>query len=162
MRILGVDPGLNITGYGLIDIKNNKPELLHFGHIRTRAKQNLSERLQLIFEQLNSVIKKYQPDTVAIEDLFYADNVKTAIIMGHARGTAIIAATSNNARVSEYSAREVKMSVVGNGAASKQQVKFMVCNMLNIKDISPDDASDALAVALCAWHRESLERKISK
>lgn len=160
MRILGVDPGLNITGYGIIEISGRKPSLLKFGHIRTSTKNSLAERIHHIYQTLNTIIAEYKPDRVAIEDLFYAENVKTAIVMGHARGAAIVAAMQNNAVVSEFSPREVKMSVVGNGAAAKSQVKFMVSNILKVKEnITPDDASDALAVALCQWHRLELERK---
>ena len=157
--ILGIDPGLNVTGYGLIEIKGNKPSLIKYGTIRTDAKQELAERLFKIFKTLNEIIFEFQPNYVAIEDIFYAENVKTAIVMGHARGTAIVAAMQNGAKVSQYSAREVKMSVVGNGAAAKSQVNYMVSNILRIKEkITPDDASDALAIALCQWHR--LEREL--
>lgn len=158
--ILGIDPGLNVTGYGLIKIEGNKPSLIKFGTIRTSPKRELSERLHQIFVSLHEIIFEYQPHYVAIEDIFYAENVKTAIVMGHARGTAIVAAMQNGARVSEYTAREVKMSVVGNGAAAKSQVNFMVSNILRIKEkITPDDASDALAVALCKWNRLARELK---
>jgi crossover junction endodeoxyribonuclease RuvC len=160
IRILGIDPGLNTTGYGLIEVNNTKPVLLKFGHIRTNSKNSLSERIHHIFRTLNSIIAEYKPERVAIEDLFYAENVKTAIVMGHARGAAIVAAMQNNSIVSEFSPREVKMSVVGNGAAAKNQVKFMVSNILKVKEnITPDDASDALAVALCQWHRMQLESR---
>jgi crossover junction endodeoxyribonuclease RuvC len=160
LRILGIDPGLNVTGYGLIEINGRKPELLKYGHISTNSKNNLAERLHLIFQTLNKIIFEYKPDRVAIEDLFYAENVKTAIVMGHARGAAIVAAMQNDATVAEFTAREVKMSVVGNGAASKTQVKYMVANILSVKeDIKPDDASDALAVALCQWHRLQSEAR---
>jgi crossover junction endodeoxyribonuclease RuvC len=159
LKILGIDPGVNVTGYGVIYIRENgEPELLGFGHIRTKSKQSLSERLQKIFVSLQQVIETYRPDCVAIEDLFYAENVKTAIVMGHARGAAIIAATNNQIPVSEFSPREVKMSVVGSGAAAKSQVRYMVKNLLAYTDaIEPDDASDALAVALCKWHRMNID-----
>ncbi len=159
-RILGIDPGLNVTGYGIIEIQAKKPRLLKYGHIRTKPKESLAERLHFIFDSLDSIVSDYKPDRVAIEDVFYAENVKTAIVMGHARGAAIVAATKNNASVSEFTAREVKMSVVGNGAASKSQVNFMVSNILRVKEkITPEDASDALAVALCQMHRLSKEEK---
>ncbi len=159
-RILGIDPGLNITGYGIIDIQTNKPKLIKYGHIRTKSKESLSHRLHIIFESLDSIISEYKPDRVAIEDIFYAENVKTAIVMGHARGAAIVAATKNNSSVGEFTAREVKMSVVGNGAASKSQVNYMVGNILRVKEkITPEDASDALAVALCQMHRLQREAK---
>ena len=155
LTILGIDPGLNITGYGIIRIaEDNKPRLFTYGHIHTNANKKLSERLYKIHQELSLVIEKYAPDEIAIENIFYAENVKTAIIMGHARGAAIIAAMKHGVDVDEYSPREVKMSVVGTGGAVKSQVNFMVRNLLQIRDqIEPDDASDALAVAICHWHR---------
>jgi len=158
--ILGVDPGLNITGYGLIEIsEETSSRLLTYGHIRTSAKSTLAERIFKIYTELNAVIKEFRPQVVAIENIFYAENIKTAISMGHARGAAMVAAMSNQAIVREYSPREVKMSVVGNGAAVKAQVKFMVQSILRLtQTIQPDDASDALAVALCHWHRQKDER----
>ncbi|MGD9489282.1 MAG: crossover junction endodeoxyribonuclease RuvC [Calditrichaceae bacterium] len=164
IKILGVDPGLNITGYGMIEIaENENPQLFTYGHIRTNARKSLSERLHQIYSKLNDVINEHQPDFMAIEDLFYAENVKTAIIMGHARGAAIVAGMNNGVDVTEYTAREVKMSVVGNGAAAKSQVQFMVRNILGVKEkIEPDDASDALAVALCKWHRLGKDKKLGR
>lgn len=158
--ILGIDPGLNITGFGLIQAFDKKdPLLIDYGHIRTDAKTTLSERIYHIFTNLNLIISKAQADIIAIEDLFYAANVKTAIVLGHARGAAIVAAMENNLKVFEYTPREVKMSVVGNGAAVKSQVQFMVRSILKLKEnITPMDASDALAVALCHWNRMKLEK----
>lgn len=154
-KIMGIDPGLNITGYGIIKIDDNdNPQLLTYGHIKTKAKGSLADRLYLIYQRLNDVIVENKPDFIAIESIFYAENIKTAIVMGHARGAAIVAAMKNAAQVKEYSPREIKLSVVGNGAAAKSQVKYMVQNLLKIRqDIKPDDASDALAAALCHWHR---------
>lgn len=158
--ILGIDPGLNITGYGVVRVVARKPKLISYGHIKTNAKESLSQRLYHIFESLETVLEEFKPDRVAIEDVFYAQNVKTAIVMGHARGVAIAAAMKSKAQVNEYTAREVKQSVVGSGSASKEQVKFMVRNMLRIKEeIKPDDASDGLAIALCGMHRMELEKK---
>ncbi len=128
-----------------------------YGHIRTSAKTDLPDRLLKISEAIKALLQEYKPDNVAVENIFYADNVKTAIVMGHARGAILVAAKMAGADVFEYAPREVKMSVVGNGAASKSQVKFMVSRLLSIKEtITPDDASDALAVALCQWHRQKL------
>jgi crossover junction endodeoxyribonuclease RuvC len=103
---------------------------------------------------LSELIAKYKPDQVALEDIFYSDNVKTAIVMGHARGVSLLAPINLGITPAEYSPREVKQAVVGRGNASKEQVHFMVKNILNLtEDISPDDASDALAVAICHYHR---------
>ncbi|HGY55028.1 MAG TPA: crossover junction endodeoxyribonuclease RuvC [Caldithrix abyssi] len=163
MKILGIDPGLNITGYGIIEIAGDAhPRLITFGHIRTSSKKALSERLFRIYRELDTLIRAETPDISAIENVFYADNVKTAILMGHVRGAAIVAAMNNAVPVHEYTPREVKQAVVGNGAAAKSQVKFMVRNLLRIKeDIQPDDASDALAVAFCHWHRMKFDKLVS-
>ena len=162
LRILGIDPGLNITGYGIIEIaEGKKPQLFTYGHIRTNAKQNLADRLYKIYLELNKIIKENQPGIVSIESIFYAENVKTAIVMGHARGAALVAAVKNGIPVHEYSPREIKQSVVGSGAAAKSQVKFMIKNLLSITlDIEPDDASDALAAAFCYWHRSKTAQLI--
>ncbi|MBD3225692.1 MAG: crossover junction endodeoxyribonuclease RuvC [Caldithrix sp.] len=154
---MGIDPGLNITGYGLINISDSdNPQLSGHGYIRTNSRQSLADRLKKIYSELFTLIQYNKPDIVAIENIFYAENVKTAIVMGHARGAAIVAAVNNEIDVKEYSPREIKMSVVGNGAAGKMQVRYMVANLLGIREeIEPDDASDALAVALCHWHRSN-------
>jgi len=153
--ILGIDPGLNITGYGIIKIAEAQhPQLFTYGHIRTNPKKNLAERLQKIYSGLEAVFTEFRPQQVAIESIFYADNVKTAIVMGHARGAAMVAAVNSGAEVAEYSPREIKLSVVGNGGAVKSQVQFMVRSILKLREtIKPEDASDALAAALCHWHR---------
>lgn len=160
LTILGIDPGISRTGYGIISIaEGDHPQLFKYGTISTKANDSLAQRLHLIYSQLESIIQDSKPDILAIESIFYAENVKTAIVMGHARGAAIVAGMNNKTEVAEYSPREIKQSVVGHGAASKSQVRFMVGRLLNIKEsIQPDDASDALAVALCHWHRLKFKR----
>ncbi len=160
MKILGIDPGLNTTGYGILEISDQaSPKIVTYGAIKTNAKMTLATRLNKIFENISKIAKEYRPDIVAVESLFYAENVKTAIVMGHARGAVLVAAMQHNAAVVEFSPREVKMSVVGNGAASKEQVNFMVRQILKLRqEIKPDDASDALAIALCHWHRSKLNK----
>lgn len=159
--ILGIDPGLHITGYGIIEtLSGQAPKLITYGHIRTNSKESLAERLQKIYAGLSEVIEKHNPGMVSIESIFYADNVKTAIVMGHARGAAILAAVNSGAEVNEYSPREIKMSVVGSGSAAKTQVGFMVRNILKLREpIEPDDASDALAAALCHFNRMRVIRQ---
>ena len=154
MIILGIDPGLNASGYGVVDLVNGSPQCVSFGCIQTRRLPNLSEKLKKIFDDLTNVIQTFNPQFCAIEDIFYHENVNTAIIMGHARGVAILAARQAGVEVFEYTSREIKMSVTGNGAASKQQIQSMIQNMLSLqKPPTPYDASDALAVALCHYHR---------
>jgi crossover junction endodeoxyribonuclease RuvC len=157
-RILGIDPGTQITGAGIIEV-GAAGELKHCYHgcIKTKRKESLSFRLKQIYSGLLDIMEQYQPDEVALEDIFYSDNVKTAIVMGHARGVALLAPMQHGIQPAEYSPREVKMAVVGNGGASKIQVKFMVENILNLKGkIESQDAADALAVALCHFHRMKL------
>jgi crossover junction endodeoxyribonuclease RuvC len=155
IRILGIDPGSRITGLGIIDVIDKKDfKLCYHGCIKTDRKTTLPLRLKQIYNGLTELIEKYRPDYIALEDIFYSDNVKTAIVMGHARGVSLLAAVNLGIIPAEYSPREVKQSVVGRGNASKEQVHFMVKNILNVAiDILPDDASDALAVALCHYHR---------
>ena len=157
IRILGVDPGSQVTGLGVIEVYNNRDlKLCYYGCIRTSRKDSLPFRLKQIYQGLIDIIKEFHPDHVALEDIFYSDNVKTAIVMGQARGVSLLAPVNMGIEPAEYSPREVKLAVVGNGNASKNQVHFMVKNMLRItEDISPDDASDALAVAICHNHRLS-------
>jgi len=154
MIILGIDPGVSVTGYGVIEVDGNCARCIDYGSISTRGQKQLSLRLEIIFDGLNRVIETYQPQFCAIENIFYSDNVKTAIVMGHARGVAMLAAQKHSVRVYEYSPREVKMSIAGMGAASKKQVSAMVKTILQLKEEPhPIDAADALAVALCHHHR---------
>jgi len=155
IRILGVDPGSQVTGLGIVEVLDNRElKLCYYGCIKTDRKASLAFRLKQIYTGMTELIEKYKPDHVALEDIFYSDNVKTAIVMGHARGVSLLAPINLGITPAEYSPREVKQAVVGRGNASKEQVHYMVKNMLNIsEDISPDDASDALAVALCHYHR---------
>jgi crossover junction endodeoxyribonuclease RuvC len=155
IRILGIDPGTQITGIGIIDIDHkNCISICHYDGIRTNRKESLSYRLKQIYDGIIQAIKNYQPDYIALEDIFYSDNIKTAIVMGHARGICLLASINMGIEPAEYSPREVKLSVVGQGGASKNQVQFMVKKILNYNDnIHPADAADALAVALCHYHR---------
>ncbi len=150
MIILGVDPGSIATGYGLINSNGQKNVLLDYGVIRTDSKKSLPEKLKEIFEGLSQIIAQKHPDELAIEETFYSKNAKSALVMGQARGVAILAAACAKISVYEYSPKEVKCSVVGRGNASKLQVQYMVKNLLRLKDLpQPPDAADALAVALC-------------
>jgi len=162
LTILGVDPGIKNTGYGIVKVaENNQPQLFTYGHIHTNAKNSLAERLYQIYSGLEKIIKQVSPDIMVVENIFYSENVKTAIIMGHARGAILTAGMNNACKIAEYSPREVKQSVVGNGGAAKEQVHYMVKRLLNIsEDIQPDDASDAVAVALCHWHKLKYNRLV--
>jgi crossover junction endodeoxyribonuclease RuvC len=156
--ILGVDPGSMATGYGLIKSNLQENILVDCGVIRTDSKKSLPEKLKQIFEGLSQIIAKKHPDELAIEETFYSKNAKSALVMGQARGVAILAAACAKISVWEYSPREVKCSIVGRGDASKHQVQFMVKNLLSLRGLpQPEDAADALAVALC--HARRMKQK---
>ncbi len=154
MRILGVDPGTLVTGFGVLEKNGSGCKVLEFGCVKLSSRDGFPQRLKKIYDELTDVIKRHRPDEFAIEDLFYAQNVKVALKMGHARGVAILAAANHQIPTAEYSPREVKMAVVGNGGASKQQVQKMIQQILKLQHPpEPMDASDALAVAICHLHR---------
>lgn len=163
MIILGIDPGLSVTGYGVIRTTGRNPLCLGFGGIYTPGTDTLAKKLEKIFDGICEVILKYVPEECAVENIFYHENVKTAIVMGHARGVVMLAAQKSRMPVFEYSPREVKMSTVGIGSASKQQVSAMVKTILQLSETpKPHDAADALAVALCHHHRMKMNRLINE
>ena len=150
VRILGVDPGSNCTGYGIITGEGDEIRYIGSGYIAARKKTTRYDRLKAIFERIDSVIKEYSPTHFAIEDVFYSKNAKSSLVLGEARGAAILAAALAELPVFEYSAREVKLSVTGHGAADKSQVNFMLGKILRLQDPPENnDESDALAVAVC-------------
>tara|TARA_Y100001934_G_scaffold2155_1_gene3317 strand:+ start:565 stop:1044 length:480 start_codon:yes stop_codon:yes gene_type:complete len=150
MKVLGIDPGLGNTGYGIISAVNNNFELIEYCVIKTNSKDKLANRLKIIFNEVTNLISKHKPNILSIEEIFYSKNVKSSLLLGHARGVAIAAASVNEILVYEYAARKIKQSLTGNGNAHKDQVRFMVKNLLKMDTIpKSDDASDALAIALC-------------
>tara|TARA_Y100001970_G_scaffold285991_1_gene407062 strand:- start:149 stop:631 length:483 start_codon:yes stop_codon:yes gene_type:complete len=150
MIIIGIDPGLVNTGYGIISIKNEIPSLIDFGIIAPNTKDSVPERIFTIFTDVCYLIEKYNPNIFSIEDVFYSRNFKSAMLLGQARGAAILAASKYKISIFEYSAKKVKQSITGNGNADKTQVQYMVSKILNIKNNSiPLDASDALAIGMC-------------
>jgi crossover junction endodeoxyribonuclease RuvC len=155
IRILGIDPGTQITGVGVIEIdEKGIARSCYYGSIRTRIKDPLPLRLKIIYSGLIEVIERFKPHFIALEDIFFSENIKTAIVMGHARGVSLLAAINQGLEPYEYSPREVKLAVVGRGDASKRQVEYMVKSILKIQEeIHPADAADALAVALCHFNR---------
>jgi len=146
--ILGIDPGSRVTGYGLVSATGNRLEFVACGCIRTEA-PNLPERLQQIFIGLSEVIETHCPQQAAIEEVFMGRNPGSALKLGQARGSAIIACLQHNLPLEEYSARKVKQAIVGRGGAEKQQVQHMVRALLGIEQTVQEDAADALAVAIC-------------
>ncbi|MBT5225844.1 MAG: crossover junction endodeoxyribonuclease RuvC [Candidatus Marinimicrobia bacterium] len=150
MRVLGVDPGLGITGFSIMDTKRNQTHLSAYGTIKPKPKDSLPKRLNYLFEEMNKILDQFSPDVMAIKDAFYSKNVKSAMTLGQARGSLILAAAQADISVYEFAPRKVKMSVCGNGAASKEQVSYMVTQILKLKEPpKPMDVSDAMAVGLC-------------
>ncbi len=158
MKVLGIDPGLGNTGYGIVSAVNNNFELIDFGVIKTNSKDKLAHRLQIIFNEISQLITDHQPNIFSIEEIFYSKNVKSSLLLGHARGVAMAAASVNNILVYEYAARKIKQSLTGNGNAHKDQVQFMVKNLLKMNEApKSNDASDALGIALCYLLQNKLE-----
>jgi len=156
MIILGIDPGIADTGWGVIKKeKSGNLKCLGYGSIQTNSKLSLSERLVLLNNELNQIIKKYQPKIAGVEELFFFKNVKTALIVGHARGVILLNIKNNNLILKEFTPLQVKQAVSTYGKASKLQVQKMVKMILNLKELpKPDDAADALAVAICASNNQ--------
>ncbi len=153
MIILGIDPGFAITGYGVVQYIGNKFKTLDYGAVETHKDIPFPERLEKIFFTLETIIEQYRPDAIAIEELFFNKNVKTALQVGHGRGVAVLAAARSDADIFEYTPLQVKQAVVGYGRADKRQVQEMVKIILNLKEYpKPDDVADALAVAICHAH----------
>ena len=161
MRILGIDCGTEHTGYGLIESDGRSHRMVIAGCIRTRAKEPLETRLLTIAHGLRQVIGTHSPDAAAVEEVFYAQNVKTALKLSHARGVVLLTLAEAGLAVGEYSPLEIKTSVVGYGRAEKQQVKLMVQSLLGLQDeIESEDACDAIAVAICHATRASTDLRL--
>ena len=153
MIIFGVDPGTAVTGYGVIKTNNNSVTWLDSGVITTNASSALADRLEKIHDHLQIKMKEHAPDRVCIEEAFYAKNVHTTLVLGHARGVAMLAAKKAGATVSEYAPREIKKAVTGNGNATKDQVEYMIKMLLSPpEEHQYSDAYDALAIALCDFY----------
>ena len=162
MRVLGIDCGTEYTGYGVVELcDHDRLICLTCGAVKLSPREPLPRRLVEIFERLGAIIEQHRPDYVAIEDVFYAVNAKSAIKLGQVRGVAMLAASSAGLDVAEYSPLSIKSAVVGYGKAEKQQVQHMVTRLLNLAEIpEPADAADALAIAICHLHTSAtLERQ---
>ena len=153
MRVLGIDPGTAITGYGVVEGDGDSLTLTTYGAITTPSDKPLAQRLQQIYRELRALVSEWQPETAAVEELFFSKNARTALAVGHARGVALLALIDAGLPIQEYKPAEVKQAVAGYGNAPKQQVQGMVKLLLNLDGIPrPDDAADALAVAICHFH----------
>lgn len=154
MRILGIDPGIGSTGYGLIDTDGSQHKLILFGAIKTITSRPFHERLLKIYEDLSKILLHEKADIMAIEEVFHSTNIQSALKLGHARGVALLVAAQLGLAVFEYSPLEIKSAVVGYGRAEKSQIQAMVCLLLSLSEIpAPDHAADALAVAICHANR---------
>lgn len=154
MRIIGIDPGTGITGFGVVEMSNRKPVLVDAGVIRTAAHTPLNERLDLIYDDIVQIIGETRPDIMSIEKLFFAQNVTTAISVAHARGVVMLAGQKAGMQIFEYTPLQIKQAMTGYGRATKAQIQEMVRVMLSLKEIpKPDDAADALAAALTHSHQ---------
>jgi len=153
MIIMGIDPGFAITGYGIVEYIGNKFSVVDYGAITTEASMPLPQRLLLLSNRLEELIKMYKPEAISIEELFFNKNIKTALTVSHGRGVAVLAAARSGVDVFEYTPLQVKQAVVGYGRAEKSQIQQMVKAILNLPAIpKPDDVADALAVAVCHAH----------
>lgn len=153
MIICGIDPGLAISGYGIVSYKGNKFEVLEYGAITTDSCEEFPQRLKKIYDGYSELFDKYKPEAVAIEELFYNKNVKTAIMVAQARGIHILAAVNKNIPLFEYTPLQIKQGIVGYGRAEKKQIQEMVRIILKLNEIpKPDDVADGLAAAICHAH----------
>ena len=151
MRILGIDPGYAILGYGVLDKIGNKFVTVAYGSITTDSKMEMPERLVALYDGLTGIIQTYKPDEASIEELFFNNNAKTAILVGEARGVAVLACAKQGLKISEYTPLQIKQALVGYGRADKKQVQAMVKAILNLEAVpKPDDTADALAAAISA------------
>jgi len=161
MRILGIDPGSRLTGYGLIDCEGSRSRYVASGCLQVTG-NSLADKLGLIFRELSELMAEYRPQQFAIETVFMHRNAGSALKLGQARGAAICAAVMEELPVAEYAPREIKQSVVGKGGADKQQVQHMVRVLLNLSDAPQADAADALAVALCHSFQQKALNRVSE
>lgn len=162
MLVIGIDPGTALTGYGLVNRQGDGAiKLVDYGVIRTSSSQPMSSRLVKLHQELDSLLKRHQPRQAAVERLFFQKNVTTAISVGQARGVVLLALAQAGLSVDEYTPQDIKMAVTGYGAADKGQMQRMVKMLLSMDDLpKPDDAADALAVAICHAHSAALQDRI--
>jgi len=151
MRVIGIDPGTATTGYGILENRNRRLELLEYGCILTQKNKPTALRLLEIYQDLTKLIKKYRPQIIAVESVFFYNNVKTAIAVAQARGVVLLCGEQQKLKLQEFTPLQIKNSLTGYGKAEKKQVQYMVMKLLGLERVpKPDDAADALAVAICA------------
>ncbi len=160
-RILGIDPGSRLTGFGILDFDGDKPTYVASGTVKS-LDGTFPDRLKQIFESVGEIVAEYRPDIVAIETVFMARNAGSALKLGQARSAALCATFAFDVEVFEYAPREIKQAVVGTGAASKEQVQHMVVSMLQLNAAPAEDASDALAAAICHGNQRALQARLGE
>jgi crossover junction endodeoxyribonuclease RuvC len=162
MKVLGIDPGSETLGWGVVEGENLKYKLVDFGIVKSSPREKFSKRLLKIFQGVSAVIENYRPDVLSIEEAFYSVNVNVAMKLGQVRGAVIVLGELSNLEIAEYSPRLVKQTVVGYGNAEKHQVQEMVRVLLRLqKAPEPHDASDALAIAICHFHHAGVQNRIN-
>jgi crossover junction endodeoxyribonuclease RuvC len=162
MRVLGIDPGSNITGYGILENRNGVMRHIDNGNIAPGAKLPFPRKLLSIYEHLKGIIERYRPDAAVIENVFVAKNARSSLLLGHVRGVVMLAATTSGVEIEEYSPAQIKIALTGSGNASKEQIQIMVRTILKLPEIACEDASDALAAAICYCNSAGLKEKIQK
>ena len=163
MRVLGIDPGSETLGWGVVDGSGSKYTLVAYGTVKSNPKQQFSKRLLNIYNGVAEIMAEHSPDVLSVEDTFYAVNVGVALKLGQVRGTMLLLAEQRGIEIAEYAPRLVKQTVVGYGNAEKHQVQEMVKILLKMKTVpTPHDAADALAIAICHFHHAGMQDKIKK
>lgn len=163
MRILGIDPGYAIMGWGVIDVTGNRYKAVAYGAVTTEAGEEMPDRLKTLYNGLMDIIAMYEPDQISIEELFFNTNNKTAIFVGQARGVALLACVNSGVEIYEYTPLQIKQGLSGYGRADKKQMQEMVRRMLNLKEVpKPDDTADALAAAICHGSTVNSRRRMEK
>ncbi|MGI6721957.1 MAG: crossover junction endodeoxyribonuclease RuvC [Anaerovoracaceae bacterium] len=163
MRILGIDPGYAILGWGIVDMTGNHFNVIDYGAVTTKAGEKMPDRLKVLYNSLINIIDLHQPDVAGIEKLFFNNNAKTAIDVGQARGVAVLACANKGLEIGEYTPLQIKQALVGYGRADKKQVQTMVKAILNLDEIpKPDDTADALAAAVCHGHSASANNRVKQ
>ncbi len=161
MRILGIDPGYAILGYGIIEMRGNRFKVIDYGAVTTEAGMEMPDRLKVLYNSLMELIGRFEPEVASVEELFFNTNAKTAILVGQARGVALLACSNSGLEIAEYTPLQIKQALVGNGRAEKKQVQFMVKTILNLKEVpKPDDTADALAAAICHGHSAGARNRL--
>ena len=161
MRILGIDPGYAILGYGIIEMRGNRFKVIDYGAVTTEAGMEMPDRLKVLYNSLMELIGRFEPEVASVEELFFNTTAKTAILVGQARGVALLACSNSGLEIAEYTPLQIKQALVGNGRAEKKQVQFMVKTILNLKEApKPDDTADALAAAICHGHSAGARNRL--